>query len=426
MEPRLFFTSPALIKLLDTVLANNYDLLIAGQRIEASKALAKQARAPLFPTLNAAAIPSIRKFGLYTMDGAGNIVTDMEPGKTVPIDLPDYYLGLQTTWEVDLWGKLKNKKRAALSRFLATIEGRRLVQANLVAETAAAYYELLAADEELKLLDQTILIQEQAVEVARVQKQAAIVNELAVQQFEAQLLNTKSLRYEVTQLIIDAETRINMLAGRMPQHIPRDSSFFSSRSIPFVKTGVPSDLLRNRPDIRQAEMELESARADVKSARAAFFPSLMITGQVGFQAYKPSLLFMTPESIAYSLIGGLAMPLLNRNHIKGEFSRATAVQQEAIFNYQKLVNRGFLEVYQEMKKIQNLEKMFEYKQKESSVLSRSIEVSNDLFRTGRADYLEVLISRQNALRSNIELIVTRKYQYMSSVNLYKALGGGWN
>ncbi|HEX5669126.1 MAG TPA: TolC family protein, partial [Chitinophagaceae bacterium] len=216
LDPKLFFTSASLTDLLDTVLSNNYDLLIAGQRIEASKALAKQARAPLYPQVNAAAVPSIRKFGLYTMDGAGNIVTDMEPGKLIPVDLPDYYLGLQASWEVDLWGKLKNKKKAALSRFLASIEGQRLLQTNLIAETAAAYYELLAADEELKLLDQTILIQEQALEVARIQKQAAVVNELAVQQFEAQLLNMKSLRYEVIQQIIGSETRINLLAGRSP------------------------------------------------------------------------------------------------------------------------------------------------------------------------------------------------------------------
>jgi NodT family efflux transporter outer membrane factor (OMF) lipoprotein len=359
------------------------------------------------------------------MDGAGNIVTDIETGKLVPINLPDYYLGLQTSWEVDVWGKLKNRKKAALARLLATAEGKNLILTNLIAEVAAAYYDLLADDQILRVLDQTILLQEQAIELVRVQKQAATVNELAVQQFEAQLLAMRNMRVEVQQQIINSEATINILAGRFGSPIPRDSGFYALNALPQVAEGVPSQLLANRPDIRAAEAELVAANADLKAARAAFLPSLNITGSLGVQAYRPGLLFTLPESLAYGLFAGITGPILNRANIKGEFGKANAMQQEAMLNYQKHLTQAFSEVYREMKRITSLEEMYEMKLQETSILASSVQVSSELFRTGRANYLEVLIARQNTLRSNMELINTRKNQFIATVNLYKALGGGW-
>lgn len=425
LHRKQFFTSGVLNNLIDTVLARNYDLRVALQRIEMAKATSRQARAALLPQVNGTIVPSLRKFGLYTMDGAGNIVTDIEKGKLVPVDLPDFYGGFQASWEIDLWGKLRNRKKAALSRVLANVEVKNLIQTNLIAETATAYFELMAADRELRVIDETIRLQEQAIDAVRIQKQAAVVNELAVQQFEAQLLGLKSLRVEVLQWVNMFENQINSLAGRFPQAIPRDTAFFGNQSLPVVHAGIPSALLQNRPDIRQAEMELQASKADLLSARAAFLPSLTITGAAGLQAYRTGLLFRFSESIAYNIIGGLTGPLINRNAIKAEFAKANALQQEALLNYQKTINRAYLEVDLELKKIRNLQEVFEFRSRERDVLAESISVSAELFRTGRASYLEVLIARQNALRSNIELIVTKKNQYLSVINLYKSLGGGW-
>jgi multidrug efflux system outer membrane protein len=420
-----FYLSPMLVDLIDTVLVNNPDMMIAAQRIIYANAQNKQAKGLAKPFLNATLLPNLRKFGLYTMDGAGNIVTDIETGKPVPIDLPDYYGGFQASWEVDLWGKLKNKRQAALARILASNAYRHLVQTNLIAETANAYYELLAAEQELKILDETILLQDQALELMRIQKEAAAVNELAVQQFEAQSLGMKSLRIEIAQQLFDAELRIQQLAGRTKGMIRKDSVFFTSGLIPKVKSGLPSELLLNRPDIRQAEMELIASKADVRAARAAFLPSLMISGNLGMQAYAPRLLTMFPESIAYGIFGGMTAPLLNRSNIQAEFSKATAVQMENLWNYQKTITKGFWEVEQELKRNTNLSNLFQMKQKETNALSNAANISSELFKTGRSNYLEVLFTRQSQLRANLELITTRKNQLITSVNLYKAIGGGW-
>lgn len=421
----VFYASPYLKNLIDTVLQHNYDLQMASQRIAWSRAQIKQSQGALLPTVNASVMPSLRKFGLYTMDGAGNIVTDIEKGKLVPIDLPDFYVGFQASWEVDIWKKLSNRKQSAIARFYAGREARNLIITNLIAETATAYYELLATDQVIRLLDETITLQQQAYEMVKVQKEAAQVNELGVQQFNAQLIGLKSMKAEMQQQIIELEGRISMLSGKFYQPIRRDTGMLNSLALPVMKTGIPSQLLLNRPDIRQAEWELAASKADAKSARAAFLPTLNITGALGVQAYKPDLLFQSPESVAYSMIAGITAPLINRNFIKGEYAKASAAQKEALLNYEKNITRSFTEVYQEQKKIENLSELFQLKQEEARVFNSSINIASDLFRTGRATYLEVLLTRQNALKASMELIQVKKMQFLSAVHLYKALGGGW-
>jgi NodT family efflux transporter outer membrane factor (OMF) lipoprotein len=424
LERRLFNRSTHLNDLIDTVLANNFDLRIAEERIRLAGSVLRQARAPLFPQVNGVAVPSLRRFGLYTMDGAGNIVTDMEPGKLVPVNLPDFLIGTQASWEVDLWGKLKNRKKAALSRFYASEEARQMLKTVLVAETATAYYDLLAYDQELRLLDETIRLQRQALEMVRIQKQTAVTNELAVQQFEVQLLDQLGLRTQVEQRITDTETLLNLLAGRYAREIPRDSAFFEERSLPELQAGIPTRLLLERPDVRQARLELDASDAELEAARLAFLPTLNLTGGLGLQGYRMGLLFRIPESIAYSLIAGLSAPLVNRNMLKGEYGKSLAGRQEALWNYRKSLSQAFLEVQAEMKRTENLRRIYETKRREAEIISSSVSVSDELFRYGRANYVEVLLARQNALRVNIELIETRRNQFVAAIRLYRLLGGG--
>lgn len=421
---KLFYPSPTLNALIDTILANNFDLQIAWQRVQMAQATLKQSKGALLPQVNAVGAPAIRRFGLYTMDGAGNIVTDIEKGKLVPKDLPDFYGGFQASWEIDIWGKLKNRRNAAMSRILATEAGRDFILTTLLAETANSYYSLMAEDQMLKVIDEAIALQEMALETVRVQKQTAQVNELAVQQFEAQLLTWKAMRLEVLRTIDRLENHIYILSGKLPFRVARDSSFFSTAVIPAVRVGLPSGLLRNRPDIREAELELMASHADLRAARAAYLPNFTITGGVGAQAYRTGLLFVFPEALAYSLVGSLAGPVFNRNAIKAEFARSNALQREALLRYERLITQGYLEVSLGLKNIEKLEQIYGLKEKERAFLSSSINVSADLFRTGRASYLEVLIARQNALRANMELIEARKEQMLSVVGLYRALGGG--
>jgi outer membrane protein TolC len=185
------------------------------------------------------------------------------------------------------------------------------------------------------------------------------------------------------------------------------------------------DLIQNRPDVRQAEWMLKASNYDVASARAAFYPSLVLNSAIGLQAYRTGLLFNLPSALAYSVIGGFVGPVINRGIVKAEYSKASAMQKEALNNYESTLNKSLLEVSQQIKTIEQLKEMFNAKEIEAGTLKMSIETATDLFKTGRANYLDILLSRQNALRANMELIDIKKQQFISTVNLYRALGGGW-
>ncbi|MRX38027.1 efflux transporter outer membrane subunit [Flavobacterium sp. LC2016-23] len=422
---RDFFKDQNLVNLIDTALKNNQELLITLQEIEIAKNDVRIKKGAYLPTVGIRAGAGVEKVGRYTSQGAGDATTEIKPGKETPDPLGDFVVAAYANWEVDIWKKLRNSKKAAVSRYLSTVEGKNFVVTNLIAEIANSYYELLALDSQLDIVKQNIELQSNALEIVKIQKQAARATELGVQKFQAEVMNSKSKEFEILQQIKEAENRINFLVGQYPQEIKRDRNNFLSLLPSTVNSGIPSQLLQNRPDIKQAEMELTAAKLDVKVARAEFYPSLDISAAVGVNAFNPSYLLTFPESLLYSLAGDLAAPLINRNAIKAEFSNANARQLQALYNYDRVVLNAYLEVSNELSKISNLEKSYDLKSQQVAALNTSIDVSNDLFKSARVDYFEVLMTQRDALESKLELIETKKDQLNAAVNVYKDLGGGW-
>jgi multidrug efflux system outer membrane protein len=425
MPYQTFFTDKNLVNLIDTALKNNQELLTTFQEIEIAKNNIRFKQGQLLPTVGGRIGAGIEKVGRYTSQGAGDASTDITPGNPVPDALTDITVAAYANWEVDIWKKLHNAKKAAVVRYLSTIEGKNFVVTNLIAEVSNSYYELLAYDNQLAVVKQNIAIQKNALEIIKIQKEAARETELAVQKFRAEVLNSESLEFGILQNIKETENKINFLLARYPQEIPRDKTDFLTLLPSSIKSGIPSQLLNNRPDIKQAELELSAAKLDVKVARAEFYPSLGISGGIGFQAFKPSFLFKFPESILYFLGADLAGPLINRNAIKAEFNNANAEQLKALYNYQKTVLNAYLEVSNQVSNIDNLEKSYNLKSQEVDALTKSISISNDLFKSSRADYLEVLLTQRDALSSKLELIETKKQQFNALTNIYQQLGGGW-
>jgi NodT family efflux transporter outer membrane factor (OMF) lipoprotein len=422
---RNFFTDKDLVNLIDTALKNNQEVLITLQEVEIARNDIRLRQAPLLPTVGAKAGIGVEKVGRYTSQGAGDATTEIKPGKEMPDPLMDFTVAAYANWEVDIWKKLRNSKQAAVTRYLSSIEGKNFVLTNLIAEVANSYYELLAFDNQLRIVKQNIDLQKNALEIIKVQKEAARATELAVQKFQAEVLKSQSLEFDILQRINETENRINFLLARYPQPIPRDTNNMLNLLPAVVNSGIPSQLLANRPDIRQAELELVAAKLDVKVARAEFYPSFGISAAIGFQAFKPSYLIKFPESLLYSLAGDLAGPLINRNAIKAEFFNANARQLQAMYNYERTILNACLEVSTQLSNINNLGKSYELKSKQVDALTRSIDISNDLFKSARADYLEVLMTQRDALESKLELIETKKEQLNAVVRVYRNLGGGW-
>lgn len=420
-----FFKDPNLVELIDTALKNNQELNITLQEIEIAKNDVRVKKGLLLPTVGLRAGAGLEKVGRYTSQGAGDATTEIKPGVETPDPLPDYTIGAYANWEVDIWKKLRNSKKAAVNRYLATVEGKNFVVTNLIAEVADSYYELLALDSQLDIVKQTIALQSNALEIVKIQKQAARATELAVQKFQAEVLTSKSLEFEILQKIKETENKINFLLARYPEEIKRDKTNFTDLVPATVNSGIPSQLLTNRPDIKKAELELVAAKLDVKVARAEFYPSLDISAAFGVRAFKPAYLFTFPESLLYSVAGDLAAPLINRNAIKAEFKSANARQLQALYNYDRTVLNAYLEVSTQLSKIENLQKGYDLKSQQVDALNRSIDISNDLFKSARVDYFEVLMTQRDALESKLELIETKKEQLNAVVHVYKDLGGGW-
>jgi multidrug efflux system outer membrane protein len=420
-----YFTDPYLNALIDTALNNNQELNIILQEIQIANSEVLEKKGEYLPFLGLQAGAGTEKVGRYTSQGANDANTEIMPGREMPEPLPDYMIGLHATWELDIWSKLRNAKKAALTRYLSSIEGKNFMVTELIAEIANSYYELLALDNELAIVRQNIEIQTNALEIVKLQKTAARVTELAVRRFEAQLLNTKSLEYSIKQEITETENRINFLVGRYPQPIIRNFDTFNDSVPEVVHEGIPFQLLENRTDLKEAELQLEAAKLDVKVAKARFYPSIGISAGIGFQAFNPSYLITTPQSLIFSLAGDLVAPLINRNAIKAAYYSANAKQLQAVYKYEQTILKAYLEVVNQLSNISNLENSYALKSQEVEALTASITISNSLFQSARADYMEVLLTQRDALESKFELIETKKQQMNAMVNVYQALGGGW-
>ncbi|QQV03412.1 MULTISPECIES: TolC family protein [Chryseobacterium] len=419
-----YFNDQNLQALISQALQNNQELNIVLQEIEISKNEIKARKGEYLPTVGLKAGAGVDKVSRYTNIGAMEANTEIEPGKKIPEPLFDFGIGVQAKWETDIWGKLHNATRAQVQRYLATVEGKNFMITNLISEIADSYYELLALDNELVILNQNIKIQNDALNIIKELKKNARSNELAVKRFQAQVLRTQGMQYEIQQKIVETENKINFLVGRLPQPVERSHKFDSL--IPqTVFAGIPSELLENRPDIKQAEYKLAASKLDVKSAKARFYPSLDIGAGIGLQAFNPVYL-IKPESFLFSLAGELTAPLINRSAIKAAYKNANAKQIQAVYHYEQTVLGAYIEVANQLSKIKNLNNSVSIKMLEVDALTKSIDISNDLFKYARADYMEVLLTQRDALESRFELVEKKVDQLKASVAVYRALGGGWD
>ena len=413
------FGSPELQALITTALSNNQELNLQLQEIIIAGNEAYARTGEYRPRVEVGATIGVEKVGDQTSQGIG----DDQAG--LAKNLGDFSFGLRASWELDVWHRMRNGAKAANLRYLASIEARRFLVTQVIAEIARSYFELIAIDSRLEILTRNIEIQTNALEVVRLQWQAAKVTELAVQRFEAEVLKNQAHRFNLEQERTQTENRINFLVGRYPQPVRRRADEFRQASPRAIGVGLPSELLTNRPDVRAAELALQAAKLDVSAAKAAFYPSFTIDAELGYQSFNLAHLLATPAALAYRLAGGLVAPVLNRRAIIAQYRTANAMQLQAVIRYEQSVLRAFTDVANQLAIIENLQRSYELQQQQVDKLTSSVETSNLLFQSARADYMEVLLTRRDSLEAEMELVETKQQQFQTMVNLYQALGGGW-
>ncbi len=422
-----FFNDPILTNLIGEGLSGNLQLKQLAQDIEiANNEILKRSGAYL-PFLTIGGGASLNKYSYNTIIGADNLQNAPLNGSHFPVPLPDFLASTDLTWQIDIWRQLRNARDVAALRFLGTTEGRNYVVTRLVAEIAENYYALMALDKRIENLDTIIALQERSLEIAKSQKEAAQGTELGVQRFLAEVRKNQSQKLIIKQEIIEVENRINFLLGRFPEPVGRSAEFFNL-NLHALSLGVPAELLQNRPDIREAERELAAAGLDIKVAQANFYPRLTISSGVGYEAFNPRYLFLTPESLIYNVAGNLVAPLINKRAIQADYMNANARQLQALYNYQRVVLNAFTEVINRVSMVQNYSRSIEIKMEQLQSLEASVDFATKLFNAGRVEYIDVLFAQRDLMDARMVLIDTKREQLSAIVNTYQALGGGlvWN
>ena len=420
-----FFNDPTLTMLISEALVGNQQLKILAEDINIANNEVRRRRGAFLPFITSGGGASLNKYSQYTLLGADNNQNTLPNGTNFSQSAARLH-GLCRHLLADrhLAAVAECPRRGGAAAHFASIDGRTYAVTRLVADVAENYYTLMSLDKRLENLDTVIALQEQSLQIAIARKEAARGTELAVQRFQAEVRKNQSEKLIINQEMIEVGNRINFLLGRYPQPIPRASAAFLDLNLHTLSVGVPAELLQNRPDIRQKERELAAAGIDVRVARANFYPKLFLTGGVGYEAFNPKYLFLTPESLIYNAAADLTGPLINKSAIRAEYLNANARQLQAVYEYQRTILNAFTEVVNRVSKVQNYSRSIEIKRQQLASLESAVSAASNLFQNARVEYIDVLFAQRDLLDARQVLIQTKKEQLSAIVNAYQALGGG--
>lgn len=416
---QLFFQDKNLINLIELALENNQEIKILEQEIMIANNEFEARKGEYLPKFGIGAKYEYEKIGELTSQGQSDLANGVSD------KLNNHQIGINTSWEVDIWQKLRNSAKSSYNQYLASVEGKNYAKTRLVSEVAINYYELLALDKKLAIIEEFIENLKKVKEVLELQQIAARSNSLAVKRFSAELAKNESQKFAILREIKISENNLNRLLGRLPQKIYRSQQNFSISQLADFKTGIPSDLLNNRPDVKEASLKIKAAKLNLKSVKAKFYPSFSIDGNVGYQAFNSSHLIESPTSVFYNLAGGITAPILNRKAIKADYFSANNKQIQAVYDYEKTFIKAYGEVANQLTSLQNLIKINQLKTQQVNELHDAVDIANMLFKAARIEYLESLLTKREYLIAQIELVEVKQQQIASLIILYKALGGGW-
>lgn len=424
-----FFPDTILQNYISIALSNNQSFQQIVERVTQSSAILKQTKGALLPEINLEINAGLRKYGDYTMDGVGNSETNvpsLAKDKHIPDPYRDFGLGIGFSWEADIWGKLSNKKKSAFAQWMSSLEAVKLAQTVLVSEVSTLYFELIALDKQVEVLQKAINNNENFINLTTVLKEEGDATQLSVDRFTSRKLLLKEKVYNAQQQTKRIELSLSTLLGMLPFEIDR-SSFAQISTIEFpLLYGVPTQLLQLRPDVKSSEYELYASKADVNAARAAFYPSLVLNGTGGFNSFNISKLFLSPASLVYDLAAGITAPIFNRNKIKSLWEISKSNQRMALSKYHETALKAYSEVAGLLSDHEYIKKRIEVKKEELAINERSIKNANTLFRLYFIDYLDVLSAEEQYLTCELELANLITQNSITQTNLYRAIGGGYN
>jgi multidrug efflux system outer membrane protein len=411
------FQDPALQALIREGVANNLDLKIASARVVEARALAGIAKSYLYPEIGA---------GFGTSQEQPSRVGDPKLSKEQVPDrtYSNWALTGSLSWEIDLFGRLRRGREAAVAQYLATEEGRKALMVTLVGDVASTYFYLRELDLSLEIARRTVKLNDETVDYYSKRLQGGVSNRLEVDQAKANRAVTAATIPDIERQIAIAENALSVLLGRPPSAIARWKPIAENETPPQVPSGLPAQLLERRPDVLQAEQLLVAANANIGVAKALFYPTISLTGSLGTVSSSLSD-FMTGDSAVWSLGAGLFQPIFNGGRIKRNYEAAQARYDQALAQYQRSALNAYREVADALVTIQKLAERRREIEYGVEALRDAVQLSRARYDTGLSSYLEVLIADQQLFSQEIQLAQIRGSQLRAVTQLYRALGGGW-
>jgi outer membrane protein, multidrug efflux system len=416
---KIFFTYPVLQEIIDSAVVKNYDLQIALKNMESARLSLKQAKLGQLPDLTFQATASSTR----SSDNSLNGISDQQFLGTSHVE--DYNANIGISWEADIWGKIKSRKEAALADYLQTTEARKAVQTQLVSDVAQGFYNLLMLDEQLKVARKNLTLNDSTLRVIRLQYDAGQSTSLAIGQADAQRHTSALLVPQLEQNIVIQENALRVLAGELPSTINRNISIDSLDVPDHFSTGVPAGLLSQRPDVQATEYALQAANARVGVARANMYPSLIITAGGGVNSFQLSNWFSIPASLFGMAAGSLTQPLFQRRQLKTQYELAEIDREKSVIQFRQSVLNAVGEVSNALVKVEKLREQRAIASERTDILQLATRNAGLLFKSGMANYLEVLTAQATALQSELETVDLKRQHLNSFVELYRSLGGGW-
>jgi len=407
---RKVFTDTILQRIIEQGIAQNLDLQIAYTRIRQAQAYYKQSRSAFLPDMDANA-------------GVGRVRLSKAQNYGVVSSVTEYQIGLTASWEADIWGGLKSTKKASLASLLSTEAGARAIQSEIVSEIADLYYRLMALDEQLSITGQTVKNWDTTVLTMQSLQASARVTQAAVVQCVAQREAAAVTIPDINQGIQQTENALSILLGMPPSSISR-SRLEDEFAVAMLNTGVPAQLLANRPDVQQAEQTYRAAFELTNVARTSFYPTLTITGGANFTSFSLSNLFDV-ASLGASVVGGLVQPIFNRRLNKTRLEVAKEQQQAALLGFRSTLLIAGQEVSDALSLHASAMGKIAVRTSEISALQQSVDYTQELLQNGFANYTEVITARQTLLAAQLGRVDDKLQELQSTVSLYTALGGGW-
>src|SRR6267142_1258678 len=408
------FKDPRLKELVQSALANNYDLRIAVIRIEQSRQIAAQARAQYFPFLN---------YGVTASDGKNEFVGGVSPngGQTRGA----FAAAASVAWEADLWGRLRRENEAARAQYLATEQARRAIVLSLVSDVAQAYFELLDLDLQLDIARQTTESFSQTVSLFTHRLEGGVASKLDTSRAEAAHATAAASIPELERQIALKENQISVLLGNNPNPIAHNAKLLDQVVPPDIPSGLPSALLERRPDILVAEEQLRSANAQIGVATANFFPRIGLTALFG-RASSPLDSLSSGEATVWSIAGNLAGPIYQGGALRAQKRQAIAFWDQSRLQYEQTAQLAFQDVSTALVSKMKYEAIRAEQARAVEAYQESVKVSLQRYTAGKASYFEVLDAQLQLYPAENALAFTELNRRTVVVQLYKALGGGWN